>query len=123
MSSVNIQFHALPEELLALATEWAKDFPLYLIAIKFPPYEAIEVDFRGAAKHFRGWFSILGAPVLNLATGAASQGYVGSRGEKPKRGCGCKSAGELRKVLANRRFQEAAKMPRRVGSGTRSGGK
>ncbi len=105
MSSVNIQFHALPEELLALATEWAKDFPLYLIAIKFPPYEAIEVDSGVLPSIFAD-----GSPFSELLF-STSPPVLPARGtldlvEKNPNALRLPSAGELRKVLANRRFQE-----------------
>ena len=44
MPSISIQFHALPEELLALAKAWVSEFGPHVVAIEFPPYEVTEVD-------------------------------------------------------------------------------
>ncbi len=52
MPGISIQFHALPEELLALAKGWVSEFGLHVVAVKFPPYQATEVDSEALASIF-----------------------------------------------------------------------
>jgi hypothetical protein len=52
MPAITIQFHALPEELLALAKAWVSEFGLHVVAIKYPPYQATEVDPGALASIF-----------------------------------------------------------------------
>jgi hypothetical protein len=44
MADVSIQFHALPEEQLDFVKQCVSEFNLYLVAVRFPPYEASELD-------------------------------------------------------------------------------
>jgi hypothetical protein len=44
MADISIQFHALPEELRDFVKQCVSDFGLHIIAIRFHPYEAIELD-------------------------------------------------------------------------------
>jgi hypothetical protein len=39
MTDVHVQFHALPQELLPLVTEWVAEFGLSAVAIRFFPFE------------------------------------------------------------------------------------
>src|SRR5271156_548730 len=43
MADISIQFHALPEELLPFVKECIADFNLHVVAMRFFPFEAIEV--------------------------------------------------------------------------------
>lgn len=43
MTTINIQFHALPEEVIAFAKQCMEDFNLYAVAIRYFPFEAVEV--------------------------------------------------------------------------------
>lgn len=43
MADISIQFHALPEELLPFARHCMADFGLHAVAMKFFPFEAVEV--------------------------------------------------------------------------------
>ena len=43
MKRVSMQFHALPEELLAFTKQLMSDYPLHLTAMRYFPFEAIEV--------------------------------------------------------------------------------
>jgi hypothetical protein len=52
MPGISIQFHALHEELLALAKAWVSDYGLHLVAITYPPYQATEVDSEALASIF-----------------------------------------------------------------------
>lgn len=44
MADISIQFHALPEELRDFVRQAVSDYGLHVVAIRFPPYEAIELD-------------------------------------------------------------------------------
>jgi hypothetical protein len=52
MPGISIQFHALPEELLALAKAWVSEFGLHVVEIKYPPYQATEVGSEALASIF-----------------------------------------------------------------------
>jgi hypothetical protein len=43
MADISIQFHALPQELLPFVQQCVADFDLYIVAMRFFPFEAIEV--------------------------------------------------------------------------------
>ncbi len=43
MADINIQFHALPEELRRFAEQCVHDFDLHVVAMKYFPFEANEV--------------------------------------------------------------------------------
>lgn len=70
MADISIQFHATPDELLAFAKQAVADFGLHVVAMRFFPFEAVEVD-RGRldslfvdASPFRRLAFSLGVPVL-----------------------------------------------------------
>jgi hypothetical protein len=44
MADISIQFHALPEELREFVKQIVPEFGLHVIAIRFPPYRAVELD-------------------------------------------------------------------------------
>jgi hypothetical protein len=44
MTDISIQFHAVPEELLALVKAAVPDFGLHVVAMRFFPFAAIEAD-------------------------------------------------------------------------------
>lgn len=44
MTTINIQFHALPAEVAAFAKQCMEDFNLYAVAMRFFPFEAVEVS-------------------------------------------------------------------------------
>lgn len=44
MTDISIQFHAVPEELLALVKAAVRDFGLHVVAMRFFPFAAIEAD-------------------------------------------------------------------------------
>ena len=43
MGRISIQFHALPDELLEIVRNFVLDFDLHIVAMRFFPFEAIEV--------------------------------------------------------------------------------
>lgn len=43
MTTINIQFHALPEEVTTFAKQCMEDFNLYAVAMRYFPFEAVEV--------------------------------------------------------------------------------
>jgi hypothetical protein len=44
MADISIQFHALPRELLSMAKDWINQFHLRVVAVKFNPFEAVEIN-------------------------------------------------------------------------------
>ena len=45
MSSINIQFYALPEELFCFAEKWIREFNFHIVALKsLPNFKAIEIS-------------------------------------------------------------------------------
>ncbi len=44
MADISIQFHAVPDELLAFAKAIVADFGVHVVAMRFSPFEAIEVN-------------------------------------------------------------------------------
>jgi hypothetical protein len=44
MADISIQCHALPEELLPFVKQCVADYSLHVVAMRFFPFEAIEVD-------------------------------------------------------------------------------
>lgn len=57
MTDISIQFHALPEEVTAFAKQCMLDFNLYAVAMKYFPFELIEVTAEEMEK-------IADAPIL-----------------------------------------------------------
>jgi hypothetical protein len=45
MADISVQFHALPEELLSFTKRCVKDFNLHVVAMKFFPFDFVEVPF------------------------------------------------------------------------------
>jgi hypothetical protein len=93
MPGISIQFHALPEELLALAKAWVSEFGLHVVAIKYPPYQATEVDSEALASIFAE-----GSPVRELV-------FTVSRPVLPAKGTvelGEKNPGGLRLMIGGR---------------------
>lgn len=43
MADISIQFHATPDELLAFAKQVVADYALHVVAMRYSPFEAIEV--------------------------------------------------------------------------------
>src|SRR6266851_4742086 len=52
MADISIQFHALPEEILPLLRSFVEDVQGHVIAIKFQPFEAVEVDRSALGEAF-----------------------------------------------------------------------
>lgn len=52
MADISIQFHALPEELRDFVRECVTDFGLHVVAIRYYPYEAVELDSTALAGIF-----------------------------------------------------------------------
>ncbi len=44
MTDISIQFHATPDELLSLVRDCVTEFDLHVVAMKFFPFEAVEVS-------------------------------------------------------------------------------
>jgi hypothetical protein len=44
MPDVSIEFHAAPEENREFVKQVVSEFRLHIIEIRFPPYEAVELD-------------------------------------------------------------------------------
>ncbi|HEX5745451.1 MAG TPA: hypothetical protein VFZ09_04350 [Archangium sp.] len=44
MTDISIQLHALPEELLPIMSECARDFSLHVTALRFKPFTATAID-------------------------------------------------------------------------------
>jgi hypothetical protein len=44
MADISVQFHALPRELLSMVKDWIDQFNLRVVAMKFHPFEAVEID-------------------------------------------------------------------------------
>ena len=54
MADISIQFHALPEELLLFVRECMEEFGLHLVAMRFFPFEAVEVGPERLDEIFSG---------------------------------------------------------------------
>ena len=52
MADISIQFHALPEELLSFTREFMADFALYVVAMRFFPFEANIIPFGNLSDVF-----------------------------------------------------------------------
>lgn len=70
MTDISIQFHALPEELRDFVKQCVADFGLRVVAIRYRPFEAVELDgdrlnepFLDSSTHRRLQFT-LGTPTL-----------------------------------------------------------
>ena len=44
MADISVQFHALPDELVQFVSECVSEYALHLTAIRYRPFEAVEVD-------------------------------------------------------------------------------
>jgi hypothetical protein len=70
MADISIQFHALPEELLPFVKQCVNDYALHVVAMRFFPFEAIEVspdgidDIFSEASRYRELAFTLHQPVL-----------------------------------------------------------
>jgi hypothetical protein len=62
MADISIQFHALPEEQRDFVTQCISDFGLHVVAIRYSPYEAVELDSAAIADVF-----LDASPVRELA--------------------------------------------------------
>jgi hypothetical protein len=52
MADISIDFHALPEELRDFVKQAVSDFGLHVVAIRFPPYEAVELNVDQLGEEF-----------------------------------------------------------------------
>jgi hypothetical protein len=52
MPDISIQFHAIPDEMRDFAEEIVHDFSLHMVAMKFFPFEAVEVKPNDIARVF-----------------------------------------------------------------------
>lgn len=73
MADVSVQFHALPEELLSFVRQSIADFGLYVVALRYRPFDASELSesrldgcFSDDSPYKRLHFTI-GRPVLPVA--------------------------------------------------------
>jgi hypothetical protein len=53
MTDLSTQFHALPSELEALVSSFVHENGVYVTAIRFPPFEASQVDIAAVPSVFR----------------------------------------------------------------------
>jgi hypothetical protein len=73
MADISVQFHALPEELLSFVRQIVVDFGLYVVALRFRPFDSSELSesqlddcFSDKSPYKRLHFTV-GKPVLPVA--------------------------------------------------------
>jgi hypothetical protein len=119
MADISIQFHAMPEELLAFVRQIVADFDLHVVALRFRPFNAGELSER----QLGGCFSV-DSPCRRLHFTLKKPVFPSHRSwisaTRIRTACGWTSASQIKKESGSRGSRHGRRTRRRLPFGKSS---